>query len=144
MLPRFADVTTRMPRNFQELQQSPEIGMETRAERRAIRPNVPEKGVYVLHEDGRPLYVGRSDTLADRLLVHGQPSGGSETASFAFNLAKEKFPKSDSMTRRTLQADSEFKRLFDDAKTTVRKMKVRTVRIDDPIEQTIFEVYAHM
>ena len=29
------------------------------------------------------MYVGRSDNLADRLQEHGQPSGGSETATFA-------------------------------------------------------------
>ena len=33
------------------------------------------------------MYVGRSDRLADRLLEHGQPANGPESATFAFNLA---------------------------------------------------------
>ena len=95
------------------------------------------------------MYVGRSDRLKNRLLSHGQLSGGSETATFAFILAKKAFNKDDPMrsgklTRPQLQKDPEFIALFDVAKTRVRKMLVRAVGIEDPIEQTIFEVYAHL
>ena len=33
---------------------------------------------------------------------------------------------------------------FSEAKERVRNMTIRIVEIRDPIEQTIFEVYAHM
>ena len=90
------------------------------------------------------MYAGRSDNLADRLLEHGRPSGDSETATFAFNIAKEQFPSPRSMSRDDLQSDKEFQPLFKTAKDRVSRMKVRVVGVTDPIEQTIFEVFAHM
>ena len=110
-------------------------------------------GIYVFYEDKKPQYVGRSDNLAARLLMHGRPSSGSEGATFAFILAKERFEQKDfratrsngkPMSRRELAKDSRFKPLFDAAKERVRKMRVRAVGIQDPIEQTLFEVYAHL
>ena len=142
---RFQDVLDKMPKYMQELTGCEGISMDTRAERRALRNTLPaSKGVYVLYEHGRPMYVGRSDKLADRLLEHGQPSGESETATFAFNIAKEGFPGSASMSRKGLQKVAQFKILFTAAKDQVRKMEVRVVGIQDPIEQAIFEIYAHM
>ena len=96
----------------------------------------------MLYENGRPLYVGRSDQLADRLLSHGRPSSGSESATFAFNLARGEFPEP--LSRGELRPDPEFQRRFDRAKERVRRMEVRAVALADPIEQTLFEVYAHL
>ncbi len=119
--------------------------MYTDSQRRALRHRLPAtKGVYVLYEEDKPMYVGRSDNLATRLLEHGRPSGHSETASFAFNMAKEQFSSPESTTRRELQRTEGFQSHFDDAKEQVRKMGVRVVGVTDPIEQTILEVYAHM
>ena len=90
-----------------DLSKSRPVGMHTRAERKALRGKLPcEKGVYVLYACGRPMYVGRSDKLADRLLDHGRPSSGSESASLAFNLARDKareeIPNAGSMSRKGL------------------------------------------
>ena len=142
---RFSDVMCRMPMYMEKLRESGAISMYDMADRRALRGKLAAtKGIYVLYERGRPMYVGRSDNLADRLLKHSQPSGGSETATFAFNIAKREFPGSTSMVRKDLQKDKEFQLLFDAAKGRVMKMEVRVVGIADPIEQTIFEVYAHL
>ena len=128
-----------------KLKECKAIGMYTMFDRRALRRKLPaSKGVYVLYERGRPMYVGRSDKLADRLLEHGRPSGDSETATFAFNLAKDNFRDSASMSRKDLQRVEDFRLLFDDAKERVRKMEVRVVGVGDPIEQTILEVYLHL
>ncbi len=141
----FQDVIDKMPRYMGELEDCEAIGMYTMADQRALRRKLPaSKGVYVLYEREQPMYVGRSDNLADRLLEHGRPSGDSETATFAFNIAKEDFPDPASMSRKELQRTKEFRPLFDAAKERVRKMQVRVVDVKDPIEQTILEAYAHL
>ena len=57
---------------------------------RRYRPALPKgKGIYVFYEDCKPLYVGRSDGLNDRVLSHGRPSSDHYSATFAFILAKE-------------------------------------------------------
>ena len=143
--PTFQDVIDKMPRYMGELQDCEAIGMYTMADRRALRRKLPaSKGVYVLYEREKPMYVGRSDNLADRLLEHSRPSGDSETATFAFNIAKEDFLGSASMSRKDLQRTKGFQPTFDAAKERVRKMQVRVVDVEDPIEQTILEVYAHL
>ena len=142
---RFQEVMVKMPIYMERLGESGAISMYSMADRRALRRKLPaSKGIYVLYERGRPMYVGRSDNLADRLLEHGQPSGDSETATFAFNIAKQEFPGSTSVVRKDLQEDKEFQLLFDAAKERVRRMEVRVVGVADPIEQTIFEVYVHL
>ena len=145
--PEFSDVIGKMPGYLRELKSCPIIRMETRPERRDLGNKLPpgNAGIYVLYEDDKPIYVGRSDRLKERLLEHGQPSGWSESATFAFILAKEKFGKAAaSLTRKELQENSDFRQLFTAAKLRVRKMGIRAVGIQDPIEQTLFEVYAHL
>ncbi len=141
----FHDVIEKMPKYMGNLENCEPVGMYTMADRRGLRGKLPAtNGVYVLYEHGQPMYVGRSDNLANRLLEHGQPSGDSETATLAFNIAKEGFPARESMSRRDLQRAKEFGPLFDAAKERVRRMQVRVVDVEDPIEQTILEVYAHL
>ena len=119
---------------------------------RRYRPALPRgKGIYVFYEDCKPLYVGRSDRLNDRVLSHGRPSSGHNSATFAFILAKEKFQRlSDdvelprSKERGDLEKDTRFKPLYHKAKRAVRNMGVRVVEIEDDIEQAIFEISAHM
>lgn len=145
--PKFDDVISKMPGYLRELESCQIIRMETRQERRSLGSKLPtaNAGIYVLYEDEKPIYVGRSDRLKERLLEHGQPSGWSESATFAFILAKEKFGKdAASMSRRELQETPRFKCLFTAEKARIREMGVRVVAIKDPIEQTIFEVYAHL
>lgn len=139
----FEDVIDKMPAHMRRLQECKPMGMETRAERHALRRRLPaDEGIYVLYESDRPMYVGRLDNLADRLLSHGRPSSGSESATFAFNLARRDFPGS--LSRGELRRDEEFSRHFARARERVRGMEVRVVALADPIEQTIFEVYAHL
>ena len=142
---RFHEVMVKMPMYMEKLGESGAMSMYNMADRRARRRKLPAgKGIYVLYERGRPMYVGPSDNLADRLLEHGQPSGDSETAAFALNVAKQEFPGSTSMLRKDLQKDKDFQLLIDAAKERVRRIEVRVVGVVDPIEQTLFEVYAHL
>ena len=142
----FQAMIDNMPKYLQKLEECEAIGLDSRVDRRALRKKLPCKGIYVLFESGIPMYVGRSNKLAGRLLEHSQLSGDSETASFAFNIAKIEFAGSDTLstTRRDLQRDDVFQRHFQEAKERVRKMSVRAVEVKDPIEQTILEVYIHL
>ena len=49
------------------------------------------RGVYAFYENGKPIYVGRANNIRRRIQGHTRPSSGSESASFAFNLAKRDY-----------------------------------------------------
>ena len=109
-------------------------------------PMIPEKGIYVFYESGKPLYVGRSDRMRSRILEHGRPSSHHNSATFAFLLAMEmakcKGIDCRGITRDELQVAGDFKPLYDQAKERVHSMQVRVVEASDAIEQSVFEVYA--
>jgi len=109
---------------------------------------VPMRGVYVFYEDEVPIYVGRSNRLRQRVLVHGRPSSGHNSATFAYNLALTAAAEGEIVLPETTRSKTEtfppFRNLYDQAKDRVAAMKIRVIEITDPIEQTIFEVYAAM
>jgi len=107
--------------------------------------SLPQKGIYVFFERGHPVYVGRTSRMGDRIKEHGRPSSTHNTAPFAFNLAKKAAKRKEidlSKQRGELGKDPTFAKLFSEAKERVSRMSVRVIEIDDPIIQTLFEVYA--
>ena len=106
---------------------------------------LPQKGIYVFYENECPIYVGRSNRIRGRLLEHSRPSSTHTSATFAFNLAKEAAIKNgidvNNKTRAQLEKDSAFSSLYTEAKERVSKMSIKVIEINDPIIQTIFEVY---
>ncbi len=106
----------------------------------------PDKGIYVFFEKGRPLYVGRSDRMKERLKEHGRRSSGHTSATFAFIMAKKKAKRSGeidlSQKREALERDPKFKPIYDQMKERILKMQIKVVKIQNPVEQTFFEVYA--
>ena len=174
----FEDVIAKMPEYLRELEDCEIIARRSNG---TLSPKLTvERGIYVFYEGSRPMYVGRSDRIRARLSEHGRPSSDSNSASFAFNIARGEFFddfKEEFFTeyeealerelgteeyllksltlrldafdpsftdRKTLQQIPAFISRFDRAKERVRNMTIRVVEIQDPIEQTIFEVYAHM
>lgn len=134
----FDQMVVEMPRLLLKLRQTEPVGRDN------LR-GVPQRGVYVLYEDGNPIYVGRSNRLKARLLEHSRQSSMHNSAPFAFNLAKEKAAKRGiniSQARNELGRDLAFKDLFTQAKKRVSLMRIRAVQIDSPVMQTLFEVYA--
>jgi len=108
---------------------------------------LPQKGVYVFYEDEKPIYVGRTNNMSGRLNRHCNQSSGHNTATFAFNIAKRAATKKGMnvrLTRSRLEVAPAFSKLFLQAKERVSKMAVRVIEINDPITQTLFEVYAVM
>ena len=107
--------------------------------------NLPRRGIYVFFEEGRPIYVGRSNRMKGRIQEHGRPSSTHNSAPFAFNVGKKAAGKKGvdvSEKRAELEKDPTFAPLFSEAKERVSRMWVRVIEIDDPILQTLFEVYA--
>ena len=72
------------------------------------------------------------------------PGNDRYTATFAFRLAIEDAKRAGLNVKRKraeLEADPQFQPLFADAKARVSNMRVQHVEVDDPIEQTLLEVY---
>jgi len=111
-------------------------------------PSTLNQGIYVFYENGIPMYVGRTGRkgrFKTRILEHSRPSSGHNTATFAFLLAKEKAAKRKMNVERSrdiLEKDSPFKELYLETKKQVSNMKIKLIEIDNPIAQTLFEVYA--
>jgi len=107
--------------------------------------SLPQKGIYVFFEYGHPVYVGRTNRMGDRIKEHGRPSSTHNSATFAFNLAKKAAKRKEidpSKQRVELEKDPTFAKLFSEAKERVSRMSIRVIDIDNPIIQTLFEVYA--
>lgn len=116
------------------------------ARRVADHPAVPNTpGIYLFTEGGRAIYVGQSRKLRARLRHHTVATSKQNQASFAFNIAKLEAKRAGVDTarfREVLQADAGFDEHFTRAKSRVAQMVVRFIELADPIERTLFEVYA--
>ena len=136
---KFDEIINSLPLLLNQLVNSPSKNRDTLGA-------LPQKGIYVFYENEFPIYVGRSNRIKQRLLEHSRPSSTHTSATFAFNLAKEaaKEKKIDvnNKDRVHLETDSVFSNLYLEAKERVSKMSIKVIKIDDPILQTIFEVYA--
>ncbi len=106
-----------------------------------------KRGVYLLSEDGKHLYVGRSNEIRKRLRRHCRPSATHRMAAFAFRLARETTGKlkptykKGAGSRAALVTDEAFLKAFNDAKARIRKMDVRFVEETDPTKQALLEIY---
>jgi predicted GIY-YIG superfamily endonuclease len=134
----FGKIIKSMPRLFDQLSRQDCL------ERKKCS-RLPKKGVYVFFEDSKAIYVGRSKNIPKRILTHGRPSCGHNSASFAFLLAKEQARKlglNTKMSRAALQKNSRFNRIYKQQKERVARMKVKAVAIPDAETEAIFEIYA--
>lgn len=108
--------------------------------------DMPTSGIYLLSEDGRHFYVGRSKDIRGRLGRHSRPGATHRQAAFAFRLAREETGQTQATyrtegSRSSLMSDPTFKAAFDRAKARIRAMGVQFVEESDPVNQTILEVY---
>lgn len=107
-----------------------------------------KKGVYLLSEGEKHLYVGRSNGIKKRIGRHCLPGATHRMAAFAFRLAREATGnlkatyKKGPGSRAALVQDAVFLRAFNDAKARIRNMSVRFVEEADPIKQALLEIYA--
>lgn len=140
-----------MNKEFEKIiDQLPDLLKKLTTSDKKLRNNlkgVCEKGIYVFYENDKPIYVGRTNRMKHRILEHGRKSSTHNSAPFAFSIAKKNAEESGikvNMSRKELENNSNFAKIFFKAKERVSKMHVRVIEIDDQIIQTIFEVYASL
>ena len=111
---------------------------------------LPEMGIYVFYEKEKPIYVGRTKRMKERISEHGSPSP-TKSATFAYLLAKKELEakgitpeqKSGKPSSRITTADVEkYPCIISAAGKRVSKMQFRVVEVADAIEQAVFEIYA--
>jgi hypothetical protein len=107
-----------------------------------------ERGIYLFTENGKHLYVGRSNRLLARYKNHWGPLKTEREAAFAFRLARETTGfmkaayKKGAGSRKELVLDPKFNAAFTSAKARIRAMEYRWVEETDPTCQCLLEVYA--
>ena len=117
---------------------------------RGAMGELPERGIYVFYESGKPIYVGRTNRMRKRIQEHGSPNA-TKAATFAYLVAKKDLEdigtapavQSGKPSSRITNADvKKHPCVISAARQRIGEMKFRVVEITDPIEQTLFEVYA--
>ncbi len=113
---------------------------------RALPANMPTAGIYLFSERGWHLYVGRTNRMRVRLQEHCRPSSTSDSAPFAFTLARKgtglrRATYSPDGSRHQLERDPKFRAAFTKSKQRVRRMNVRFVQEADPTRQALLELY---
>lgn len=127
---------------------APTLASLTSAPRRKLaeHPLVPKvAGIYLFSEHGAPIYVGQSRNLYNRLRQHSSASSRENSAPFAYNLALKEAREQElalAGSRKEIAASPEFAALFKQARGRVAQMDVQFIELADPVERTIFEVYA--
>lgn len=96
-------------------------------------------GCYVLLEASRPVYVGISRKVVNRLRQHVR-SDTHNSATLAYSMAKTQ--TGCSMWREDAMKDREFVNVFDERRDYLRSLSAAFVRIDNPLERHVFEAYA--
>jgi len=140
MKSKFEEIVNQIPDLMQQLIDSP-------MRQRNSLGDIPNKGIYVFYENNKPVYVGRTNRMKERIQEHGRKSSYNNSATFAFILAKEIANEQGfdiNIKRKALESNSAFRNIFLEQKERVSRMNVRVVEINDPIIQTIFEVYVSM
>jgi len=108
---------------------------------------MPRAGVYLFTENGRHLYVGRSNDLRGRHGRHCRPGATARQAAFAFLLAREftgfmkASYKAGENSRAGLMKKRDFVAAFNAAKERIKRMEYRYVEENDQTRQALLEIY---
>lgn len=112
----------------------------------AVPISAPQRGVYLITEAGVDLYVGRSNSIRERLANHCRPSSPPGSVAFAFKLAREAAGRQAAAyagegTRAWLMDQPAFAQMFIESKARIRAMDVRYVEETDSTRQALLEMY---
>lgn len=105
---------------------------------------LPLQGVYLFSENGRPLYVGRSNYIRRRFGHHTRQSSPTNQAALATLIARQQTGIAVDYlpgARARLLANADFMDAFTEAKKRVRKMEFRAVEEADQTRQALLEIY---
>lgn len=114
-------------------------GPKTIAKRHGFDADI--SGCYVLIDDGRPIYVGISRHVFERLAQH-VGRGDHLTATLAYRMAAHDAPHGKFAAQ--AMADPEFRAVFDSRREYLLGLRVAVVEIPNPLELYVFEAYAAM
>jgi len=98
-------------------------------------------GCYVLIDVTRPIYVGISRSVFQRLRQHVRGTTHFD-ASLAYRIAAARRPHD--LTRSEAMADGDFQKHFEEAQDYLRKLKVAFIEIASPLDLYLFEAYCAM
>ncbi len=139
MQDKFSEYIRRMPILLNELKANPLLN-------RNELKDITKSGIYVFYREGKPLYVGRSNRLKERIQEHGRPSSDRYSATLAFRMAIKSMGITEEELRLVKRGDLEkapgFAKEFFLMRKRVAEMQIRTIEIKDQVEQTLFEIYA--
>ncbi|MDZ4089131.1 MAG: hypothetical protein U1E69_20255 [Tabrizicola sp.] len=141
MHPKFAEVVESLHPSFERL-----MSMEPLRGTPPSRLSTPKSGVYLFSEQGRHLYVGRSNRIAYRYALHCGLSAKHNQASFAWKLMAEEVGHKATYRQGEGRADmirlQNYADAFTAAKARIRRMDFRFVEEIDQMRQALLEAYA--
>lgn len=111
-------------------------GPVTLAKGHGFAKDIP--GAYVLLEDGRPIYVGISRHVFERLREHVRP-GDHLTATLAYRIACQKHPHH--TTAAEAMKNPDFRAAFLEAQQYLQGLDAAFVEIQNALERYVFEAY---
>lgn len=112
------------------------IGIRTILER--FNRSKDFSGCYVLIEHKKPIYVGISRTVIQRLMQHVKGTTHFD-ASLAYRIATEKY--SHGLQREAAMKNPAFRKEFERAKEYISSLKAAFIEIENDIELYLFEAY---
>jgi hypothetical protein len=112
----------------------------------ALPTVLPKRAIYMFSENGKHLYVGRTNNLRNRLRGHCSPSSRHFSAVFAFRIARHdtgfvKASYTPEGSRANLCNHPIFGPAFAEAKRRVAGMDIRYVEELNPVRQALLEIY---
>ncbi len=140
MHPHFAEVVDSLHPSFTKLLEMSPVTTST------LPKDAPKSGVYLFTENGKHLYVGRSNRLPKRVRNHGSEGSKENVAAFAFKIARRttgniKATYKLEGSRKELMKQPKFIKAFHDAKGRVSKMEVRFIEESNQLKQAVLEMY---
>jgi len=99
------------------------------------------KGCYVLIDGTRPIYVGTSRTVLQRLRQHVRGISHFD-ATLAYGIAASRQPHK--MTRTEAIADKDFHAVFTESQHYIQALSVAFIEITNPLELYLFEAFCAM
>lgn len=99
------------------------------------------RACYVLIEKGRPIYVGISKSVINRLMEHVR-GRDHLSATLAYRMAVTKHPHN--KTASEAMKDEKFPKRFTEQRSYIRGLDVAFIEIDNPLVLYLFEAYCAM
>lgn len=135
---KFAQFVNSLAPKYEELMSMAPVTVD------ALPKVMPKAGVYMFSEGESHLYVGRTRRLRRRLVEHSHLK--MLDAPFAFRLARqtvgmEKASYAPKGSRRELLRDPAFREARIHACERIRRMDIRYVEVEEPVPQTLLEIY---